>query len=590
MRRVLREAARHERGERTRDRLRQRRRRLREVCRHQRLRGRLAGERVPTGEQLVGHDAPGVQVGPVVRRGIAGRLLGRHVGGRAQRRPHLRDPVRRGRRAVRGRGARLLQRLGDAEVGDHRGPRGEQHVVGLHVPVHDAARVRVGERTRHVAEHLHGLRRRDGAARQPRPQALAVHVRHRVPRQPVGRHARRVHGDDVRLLERRGQLDLPREALGVERRGQLGGEDLHHDVAAERLLARHEDARHARAAQLALQRVGRAEGRLELVAEGVGGGGHGEGRRRAPLRDPRRPNLRPVPRHVNRAAPCPAPNPRNLLGIPAPWAAYVPGATNASDSSSAPALGPRSVGRSANHVAIRSTGACGTSRRTRAGPRLPHWARVGGAHRSPAMRNTNGCRTATRTARRSSWAGRNRRLGSTRRTACVNCRFVLCTTRSDPRSMRPALSITNSTTTRPATRARSSIAGYAGGGLLTSGIGRSSTRVMGASSESACAPRRARRLGGGPPVGSGRKSSGRDTPRARSGAEASTPATRSVASASASDRSGSAGIASARDRGRGRRAADGASCGARPAPPPAGWRPGRAAGARDVDASPAHTW
>jgi hypothetical protein len=46
----------------------------------------------------------------------------------------------------------------------HRVPPGEQHVLGLDVPVHDAARVRVLERLGHVAQHAHGLVARHGPA------------------------------------------------------------------------------------------------------------------------------------------------------------------------------------------------------------------------------------------------------------------------------------------------------------------------------------------------------------------------------------------------------------------------------------------
>ena len=81
-----------------------------------------------------------------------------------------------------------------------------------------------------------------------------------------------MHRHDVRLLQRRRELDLTREALGAERGGQLRRQQLDHHVAAERFVARHEHARHAAAAKLTLERVGSAERGLQLSAEVVAHG------------------------------------------------------------------------------------------------------------------------------------------------------------------------------------------------------------------------------------------------------------------------------------------------------------------------------
>ena len=48
---------------------------------------------------------------------------------------------------------------------------------------------------------------------------------------------------------------------------ELGRQHLHDDFAPEPMLVGDEDARHAAAAELALERVAAAEGRLELIAE-----------------------------------------------------------------------------------------------------------------------------------------------------------------------------------------------------------------------------------------------------------------------------------------------------------------------------------
>ncbi len=157
--------------------------------------------------------------------------------------------------------------LGDAEVRDHRGVPGEQHVVRLDVAVHDAVLVRVRERARDVAQDAHRLGDRQRPAAQPRAQALALDERHRVVGQPV-EVAGREHRDDVRLLERRGDADLALEPRRGHRRGELGREHLHDDLAAEAVLVGDEHARHAAAAELALERIAPGE---RLLKFSIGG-------------------------------------------------------------------------------------------------------------------------------------------------------------------------------------------------------------------------------------------------------------------------------------------------------------------------------
>ena len=142
--------------------------------------------------------------------------------------------------------------------------------------MHDAVLVRIGQCARDLAQHAHRVTHRQFAmAREPHAQRLALHERHREVRQPLGL-ARRVQRHDVRMLQPRGEQDLALEAFERHLRRGLGREDLDHDLAAEGGLFGHEHARHATAAEFALDGVAAAQGRLELVAQ-VGRGQWGSG-------------------------------------------------------------------------------------------------------------------------------------------------------------------------------------------------------------------------------------------------------------------------------------------------------------------------
>ena len=253
------------------------------------LRRRVPGEGMRARQQLVRHDAPGVEIRAVVHR-LADGLLRRHVGGGTERASRLRQ---RGRgRAIRGPGGG--ERLGDAEVGDHRGPVREEHVLGLDVAMDDALVVGVVERTGHVPQQGHpfGQRERLGAG-HPGAERLAPHVRHGVVGEAVGGPGVEDR-DDVGVLQPGREPDLAGEALGAQALRELGGDDLDHDLPIERRLRGDPDARHPTTAELPLdpvvagQRVdetifGLAHGR-SLVGGGrrwgdgwAGGGGDGVG-------------------------------------------------------------------------------------------------------------------------------------------------------------------------------------------------------------------------------------------------------------------------------------------------------------------------
>jgi hypothetical protein len=69
------------------------------------------------------------------------------------------------------------------------------------------------------------------------------------------------------VLQSRREHDLPLETLQTHFGGELRREHLDDHLASERDVGRQKDARHPAAGELALDRVGRAERRLELGAE-----------------------------------------------------------------------------------------------------------------------------------------------------------------------------------------------------------------------------------------------------------------------------------------------------------------------------------
>ena len=203
-----------------------------------------AGKRRTSRDHLVGEHAEGVDVGAVIEVRVAGGLLGRHVPRCAHRRAELRQ-------RLRGADAGCVQRLRDAEVGDLGRAAGQEDIVGLDVAVHDAARVRVSECASDVAEDARELRHRHGrAGGEPCAQRLAVDVRHGEEGQAV-EVAGIEQRDDVRMLQRGRHPDLAFEALGADGAGELGGEHLRDDRAAEPRVLYGKDAGHAATTELA---------------------------------------------------------------------------------------------------------------------------------------------------------------------------------------------------------------------------------------------------------------------------------------------------------------------------------------------------
>jgi hypothetical protein len=202
-------------------------------------------------EQLERQDAERVKVCAVVDGRITDGLLGSHVRRRSNGHADAGEA-----RAI----DRPVERLGDAEIRDDRMALTEQDVLGFDVAVHDALRVRGGERVRHFAQDLHGFADRDRALpREAGAQRFARDVRHHVERplaRIAGRHHPRIEQrQDVRVLQARRQLDLRQEAVGAERLGDLGADDLDGDLARVPNVMREVDGRHAAFAELAFDVV-----------------------------------------------------------------------------------------------------------------------------------------------------------------------------------------------------------------------------------------------------------------------------------------------------------------------------------------------
>ncbi len=196
---------------------------------------RLAVEETLPGQHLEEDDAEGPDVRPAVDRLAAG-LLGRHVGRRAEEDSRLRRVGREGGGVLdlRGRGARRVHRLGEAEVEDLDLSVGrELHVGGLEVAVDDPLLVRGLERLGDLPRDGEGLVERERAALQPFGEVFALDELH-----DEGADAARlleaVDRGDVGVLQLGEDLRLAleaREAVGV--RGERLGEDLDRDLALQ---------------------------------------------------------------------------------------------------------------------------------------------------------------------------------------------------------------------------------------------------------------------------------------------------------------------------------------------------------------------
>ena len=201
----------------------------------------LGLERHLAREHLVEADPERVDVG-LLRHLLAQRLLGRDVVGGAEH-------------AASGGEAAVVERPGDSEVGDLRAPlEVHEHVLGLHVAVHEPLRVRRRQRARDLHCVRHRLHHRQaGAPPEPGLEGLALHVLE----DDVGVAvvvSRVDDGDDVGVGEARHRPRLAAEALvleGVVR--ERGVHELDRHPALQRLVERPVDGRHPPGADLLLE-------------------------------------------------------------------------------------------------------------------------------------------------------------------------------------------------------------------------------------------------------------------------------------------------------------------------------------------------
>src|SRR5207245_1312500 len=130
-------------------------------------------------------------------------------------------------------------------------------------PLHHAVLVRVAQRGRHSAGDLHrGVEWQPSLAPQAIPQRLALHVGHDVVEEARG-GAGVVQGQDVRVREAGGDLDLAQETVRAERCREFGPQDLDRDEATVLLVPGEVDRGHPAAAEFTLDRVPPGEGGLQ---------------------------------------------------------------------------------------------------------------------------------------------------------------------------------------------------------------------------------------------------------------------------------------------------------------------------------------
>ena len=117
--------------------------------------------------------------------------------------------------------------------------------------MYHSARMRVCKRVNDIVKNAHDFPHRERPFLKRVPKRFALDVGHRIVEQ-LSVFTRREQRHDVRVLKLRRDLDLAPESLAIYARGKLRRQYLYHDLAAEGLVGRDENAAHARAGELAL--------------------------------------------------------------------------------------------------------------------------------------------------------------------------------------------------------------------------------------------------------------------------------------------------------------------------------------------------
>ena len=193
-----------------------------------------AAEEPLAGEALEEHAAEGEDVDGRRDFVVAARLLGRDEARRA-------DEHSRERQRARGDALARDPEVDHLNVGDL--PRGQKEIARLEIAMNETARVQAPERVGHAACN----RDRIVDGQRPRGEALLkVHPfepRHDEVRRTVCGDAMAHVADDVRVRDRREDLDLLREAIGRSLLAAL--QHLEGDGAARRAIVRVIDHAHA---------------------------------------------------------------------------------------------------------------------------------------------------------------------------------------------------------------------------------------------------------------------------------------------------------------------------------------------------------
>ncbi len=210
---------------------------------------RVTPERRLPDEAFVEHAAERVDVRPPVNV-LTGDLLGCDVVDRAQKLAVVADPGLLGDqpREAEVREVDVVGAVGASA-------RVEEHVGGLHVAMHEAARMGGIQGARQLGEDADRVRRVQTAALEALIQVTPLDVAHGDEEEVFGRPSL-VDRDDVRMVDRRGQLRLAEEAV-TERfvLGEAGGQQLERNSPLEPQILGQVDDAHAAPAQQRLDPV-----------------------------------------------------------------------------------------------------------------------------------------------------------------------------------------------------------------------------------------------------------------------------------------------------------------------------------------------